>query len=443
MSSNVNHQQNTQDSTAVAVWDALWHVISHLFYGLGRHTKRHPRFMLPSLLYGCFVLAGGHWHDLVIPPPHTLAALFTRWHHEPRWLFIIAGILVIVHVAWYTWEEVNYIPSHPERIKQALKQAGLWESTRYQPPRVVKKMDRPNSLELVMTADVPQAVWESDAVQLPFCGALGVKRFDRVYTDEHGGVHLTLSRGSFPQKELTQKERNHAGIRQLVIGYSRYGRIVIRYDDRPHFLIGGSTGSGKSVLVGHVLLQILDARMLAFLIDPKGGLDYEEWEDKLAAPIATSVEDALPILQALWELHLSRRGQLKSWHLKNWAQALERGKTIEQDQWLIIDEYAIFSSDTKDKTKKETSQQAQTIIQNLAMGARATGIHLVIVTQYPTSELLGNQLRQQLTPIAGRLETDVASRTVLGEAGAEQLPGKGRFLIRQPEGLIEFQGFLP
>ena len=217
----------------------------------------------------------------------------------------------------------------------------------------------------------------------------------------------------------------------------------MRYDDRPHFLIGGATGSGKSVLVGHLLTQLLDALMHVFLIDPKGGLDYVEWEDQLAAPIATTAEASLSILQALWALHLSRRDQLKAWHCKNWAQALERGKTAEQDQWLIIDEYAIFSSDTKDKTKKETAQQAQTIVQNLATGARATGIHLIIVTQYPTSELLGNQLRQQLTPISGRLETDVASRTVLGEAGAEQLPGKGRFLIRLPEGLVEFQGFLP
>lgn len=179
------------------------------------------------------------------------------------------------------------------------------------------------------------------------------------------------------------------------------------------------------------------------LIDPKGGLDYVEWEDQLATPIVMTSEDAMPILQALWQLHEARRDQLKAWQCKNWGEALERGKTKEPDQWLIIDEYANFSSDTKDKTKKEVAQQAQTIIQNLATGARATGIHLIIVTQYPTSELLGNQLRQQLTPISGRLESDVASRTVLGESGAEQLPGKGRFLIRLPEGLVEFQGFAP
>ena len=108
-----------------------------------------------------------------------------------------------------------------------------------------------------------------------------------------------------------------------------------------------------------------------------------------------------------------------------------------------IDEFAIFANDGKDKAKKELAARAQNWIQNLALGARATGIHLVICTQYPTSDLLGNQLRQQLVPIAGYLESDVASRTVLGEPGAEQLPGQGRFLIRQPQGLVEFQGFLP
>jgi hypothetical protein len=389
-----------------------------------------------------YTLAGGHPQDL-LAPPKSLLILWTRWHHEPVWLLIVAGALAVIHLVWSTWEEQAYIPSHPYVIKQALKQANLWDNPRFQPPRVAQKIDRPHALELVMTRDVPQAVWQRDDVMHPFCGALHVTQFDRVFTDKDGGVHVLMSQGEFPQKALTKHERFHAGVRQLALGYTHQGCLVIRYDDRPHWLIAGSTGSGKSVFVGHLLTQLLDAHMPITLIDPKGGLDYAEWEDQLATPIVMTSEDALPILQALWTLHETRRGQLKGWHCKNWAQALEGGKTTDPDQWLIIDEYAIFSSDTKDKVKKETAQQAQLIIQNLAMAARATGVHLLIVTQYPTSELLGNQLRQQLTPIAGRLETDVASRTVIGEAGAEQLPGKGRFLIRLPEGLVEFQGFLP
>lgn len=438
---NTHPQANNHDALTTA-FNAVERIVYLFFYYFFRHAMRHPRTMIPSMIIWLYALAGGQVNDLKTPPRH-LNVLWLRWHHEPHWLIIVAAVLVVTHIVWSTWEEMNYIPSHSYAIKQALQQASLWESPRFQSPRVAQKFDRPHSLELVMTADVPQAVWESEAVQFPFCGALGVKRFDRVYTDEHGGVHLVMSKGILPSKPLTQKERNHAGIRQLALGYTHQGRVTIRYDERPHLLIAGSTGSGKSVLVGHLLTQLLDAHMPVTLIDPKDGLDYSEWEDQLAAPVATTAEEALTILQALWDLHLSRRDQLKAWHCKHWAQALERGKTTEQDQWLIIDEYALFASDSKDKSKKETAQQAQTMVQNLAMAARATGIHLIIVTQYPTSELLGNQLRQQLTPIAGRLETEVASRTVLGETGAEQLPGKGRFLIRQPEGLTEFQGFLP
>ena len=441
---NTNPAPNNTDhpDTFTATLEAIGHGMSLFFHYFPRHLLRHASTMIPSVIFWVFVLAGGQTQDFTTAP-RTLAMLWTRWHHEPEWRWIVAGVIALIHLTWSIIDEMNYIPSHPGVIHQALKQAHLWDNPRYQTPRVAQKIDRPHALELIMTHDVPQAVWQSEAVMYPFCGALGIKRFDRVFTDEYGGVHLVMTKGALLAKSLTKKERTHAGIRQLALGYTHQGRLVIRYDDRPHWLIAGSTGSGKSVLVGHLLTQLLDAKMPVTLIDPKGGLDYVEWEDQLATPIVMTSEDALPILQTLWTLHETRRDQLKVWHCKNWAEALERGKTTEPDQWLIIDEYAIFSSDTKDKVKKEVAQQAQTIIQNLATGARATGIHLIIITQYPTSELLGNQLRQQLTPISGRLETDMASRTVLGETGAEQLPGKGRFLIRLPEGLVEFQGFLP
>ena len=437
----MNPNPQTPD-TLTATLELAGRILHHALYYFGRHFKRHPATMIPSVLFVAYVLIGGKLVDLKALP-HHFSVLWTRWHHEPKAVWIIVGVIALVHLIWATWEETRHVPSSPSALQNAFKQANLWDNPRYQTPQVIKKVDHDHRLELVVTPTVPPAIWQSEAVMYPFCGALSVKQFDRVFSDDRGNVHLVMSHDVFPQKPLTQKERLKTPSRHLALGYLSHGLLTLSYDDRPHWLIAGSTGSGKSVLVGHLLTQILAHRMPITLIDPKGGIDYGEWEDLLAAPIATNVEEAMPHVQALWDLHLSRRDQLKAWHMKSWAQAQERGKTTDPDVWLVIDEYAIFSSDSKDKAKKELAQQAQTLIQNLAMGARATGIHLLIVTQYPTCELLGNQLRQQLTPIAGRLETDTASRTVLGEPGAEQLPGKGRFLIRQLEGLVEFQGFLP
>jgi len=80
-------------------------------------------------------------------------------------------------------------------------------------------------------------------------------------------------------------------------------------------------------------------------------------------------------------------------------------------------------------------------LERFALASCATGISLLLASQYPTADILGPQIRQQVWRICGRVDDEVASRTILGVSGAENLPPDkpGRFLYVKHGELKEFQ----
>lgn len=181
-----------------------------------------------------------------------------------------------------------------------------------------------------------------------------------------------------------------------------------------------------------------------FLIDPKQGLDFSFALSSLALPLASNAEEALPILDQLWDEHLRRTQLLRDVGYSSLHEAHEHGELLDVwDKFLICDELAVFSLSSKEKAQKELAQRCQTRLEQIGLAARATGIHLCVGTQYPTSDILGSQLRQQLRRFSGRLEDDVASKLVLGIEGAEQISSDtpGRFLTREGAELVEFQTY--
>ncbi|GGJ13729.1 hypothetical protein GCM10010885_23850 [Alicyclobacillus cellulosilyticus] len=136
--------------------------------------------------------------------------------------------------------------------------------------------------------------------------------------------------------------------------------------------------------------------------------------------------------------------QLKSLGVSSFARAQAQGEFADVPRILLaVDEFAVFSADTRDKQEKEVRAQAQSYIERLTLAARATGISVLLASQYPTADILGSQVRQQVFRICGRLDDEVASRTVLGVPGAEKIPAAtpGRFLYVEGGELKEFQAY--
>ena len=200
----------------------------------------------------------------------------------------------------------------------------------------------------------------------------------------------------------------------------------------PHTLIAGSTGSGKSVLMQNLLLDICatcsDDLAHIYLIDPKG-VDYLHFEDlpHLKEGIITGQDKAIEVLQYLTDEMDRRFACFKDQKATNLVDFNTKVSTEERLPvlWLFHDEFADWM--LTDNYRNAVSAA----VQRLGVKARAAGIHLIFAAQRPDNHVLPMQLRDNLgNRLILRLESVGTSEIALGQKGAEKLLGKGHLAAR-------------
>ena len=238
---------------------------------------------------------------------------------------------------------------------------------------------------------------------------------------EPDGSNLSLILGAREQ----DGEIQYLNIRSGFEGQSQHA---------PHTLIAGTSGSGKSVLVQNLLLDIgrTNPPDLAriHLIDPKMGLDYQ-WLTQLPhldGEVVTEQGDAIAKLEFLTAEMERRYNLFKEVSGANNLAAFNR-KVEPEDRlpvlWLFHDEFADWM------VVDEYKDAAQTAVKRLGVKARAAGIHLVFIAQRPDSSVFPMQLRDNLgNRLVLRVPNAGTSEIALGEKGAERLLGRGHLAAR-------------
>jgi DNA segregation ATPase FtsK/SpoIIIE, S-DNA-T family len=248
-----------------------------------------------------------------------------------------------------------------------------------------------------------------------------------------------------------------------VIGKDVEGNpVVADLTKMPHLLVGGTTGSGKSVGINGILLSLLytctpdNLRML--LVDPKK-LEFKLYQDipHLLHPVVTEAKGASAALAwacremdqryellARWDTrnivnyNAKVERELKSWNpakaIKyappHWPDS-ERPPKPEKMPYIVvvIDELADLMMVAK--------AEVQDSIVRLAQMARACGIHIVLATQRPSVDVITGLIKSNMpTRIAFKLRSSIDSRTVLDSGGAEKLLGRGDLLMLPNAGEI-------
>lgn len=223
----------------------------------------------------------------------------------------------------------------------------------------------------------------------------------------------------------------------------------------PHLLIAGTTGSGKSVCINAILLSILMTRtpdqVKLILVDPKMvELQAYKQAPHLCCDVVTNMKKAPSVLQWAVDEMENRYALLSSAgvnHIKNYnrlgQQELEKRLKREVDPDRIQLPYIVIVIDEFADLMNVAQNEVEESIQRLAQKSRAVGMHVILATQRPSSEVITGIIKANLPcQIAFKVNRKIDSRVILDSNGAEKLLGHGDMLYVPPGGgaMLRAQG---
>ena len=198
----------------------------------------------------------------------------------------------------------------------------------------------------------------------------------------------------------------------------------------PHLLVAGATGTGKSVAINSLLTGLLMTKspdeVKFIMIDPKMGVEMAIYNGipHLLNPVITDSEAVVNALQWTIDEMMRRYRQLKQIRVKKLA---EYNKKVGY----LAMPYIIVVIDEMADLMLTSGADVETKIQRLAQMGRAVGIHLILATQKPTVNVITGLIKSNIPGrMAFAVATNMDSRVILDESGAETLLGNGDMLYK-------------
>ena len=228
----------------------------------------------------------------------------------------------------------------------------------------------------------------------------------------------------------------------LTLGESMLGAVTTNLAKVPHILLGGSTGSGKSILLKLLIMQCVKKGAVVYIADFKGGVDFPEvWHRKCRMVFEKT--DLSELLTSLVDELNQRKMILRE---NGHANIDDYNNSTNADLKRIIiacDEVAeVLDKTGLGKDEKELVMQIESKLSIIARQGRAFGIHLILATQRPDATILTGQIRNNIDfRVCGRAD-NVLSQIILDNTdAADQIPkdAQGRFITG--DGAV-FQGYL-
>lgn len=215
--------------------------------------------------------------------------------------------------------------------------------------------------------------------------------------------------------------------------------IVLDLAKMPHMLIAGSTGTGKSVCINSLLMSVImrstpdEVRII--LIDPKRiELSMYNGIPHLYVPVVTEAKEAASALAwAVSEMEVRLR-RLQKAGVRNIAAYNEAARAATLPDGLEPMPYLMIVIDELADLMMVAAREVEDSIVRLAQLARAAGIHLVVATQRPSTDIITGLIKTNITTrIAFAVSSGIDSRVILDTSGAEKLVGLGDMLLSTPQ----------
>ena len=237
----------------------------------------------------------------------------------------------------------------------------------------------------------------------------------------------------------------HTGVaadpRPLLLGIGKDvagEQVIADLAPMPHLLIAGATGTGKSVCINAIIMSLLmratPAEVRLILIDPKRiELNLYNGVPHLYVPVVIEAKEAASALHwAVGEMdaRLKKLGKAGARNTAQYNTMVQEGKAPEGATELP---YLVIIIDELADLMMVAAKEVEDSICRLAQLARAAGIHLVVATQRPSTDIITGLIKTNITHrIAFAVSSGIDSRVILDTPGAEKLVGQGDMLFSTP-----------
>ena len=220
-----------------------------------------------------------------------------------------------------------------------------------------------------------------------------------------------------------------------IMGNVKYVEI----NKTPHMLVAGATGSGKSVCINNIILSILmrttpdEVKMV--LVDPKK-VEFNVYDGipHLITPVVTDPKKASAALQKIVVMMDDRFETFKNSGTKNiqtYNEYIEKELKKNPNSSLKKMPFILVIIDELADLMLVAAKEVEESIMRITQLARAAGIHLIVATQRPSTDIITGVVKSNIpTRISFAVSSSIDSRTILDMTGAEKLLGKGDMLYK-------------
>lgn len=333
-------------------------------------------------------------------------------------------------------------PSGAKRIQNNLQRIGLVNHAGEVPLLVAVQRETSDAARDGMTVleflscGIPLSVWEDKRAAIET--ALNMHIADIRESDGKRRIQLyTVPAANELPKLLPWRDaylQDGFPACRLILGESLLGTVTLDLNLIPHVLLGGGTGSGKSVLLKLMLMQCLKQPNIQVTIaDFKGGVDFgSAWRKHPNCKLILDRETLLRYLDEVIEKLEQRKDILgKTEHRDIYDYNRHEPIPMERIVFAVDEVAEILDKTGLTKEEKEQVARIENRLSTIARQGRAFGIHLFLSTQRPDANILSGQIRNNIGyRICGRAD-NVLSMIILDSTDAsDNIPhdAQGRFL---------------
>lgn len=313
-------------------------------------------------------------------------------------------------------------------------------------PLFLDSSDKDGKTQVFFKSNIPLSLWEKNKELLQTALDVQIVLIEQGKSNKIVRMEYVAADFDLPKKEPWKPEYLSDISSEIVLGVSRYGQLVINFNDIAHWLVGGAPGTGKSGLVRLIAYQCFLKDFKVYIMDFKRGMEFGKIYDHFCE-VVMDKKRAAEVLKELYEKCLRNADIIREKEFKNIDEYNKEYPHDPMERYvIIIDELAALLLSSNNKEEKEYTATCTYCLEQMAILGRAPGFNLVLGIQRPDANTVTGQIKTNVSGrISGYLTDTAASMIVLQNARATELPPpskvKGRYMFQDGLETFQFQGY--